>query len=77
MASKPANKLTIFSSLRTGGLWDYELVLNPADNQVCKSGNADTDGGKLDCPLQANKEYTFYFTREFPVSTSYNVSDHM
>lgn len=71
-----ANSVHFKSSLRRGGgLWDYEMEVPESDRNVCRGdGDALTNWGKLDCPLEKNKQYTFVISRVFPVSSSFNVS---
>lgn len=62
------------STLRRGGLFDYEIDVPELDPNVCRNGNHVTDWGKIECPLQKGQLYTFVISRVFPMSTSYNAS---
>ena len=71
---KSASSLYTKSTLRRGGLFDYEIDVPDQDNNICRDGNSQKDWGKVDCPIEPMKRYTFVANRAFPVSTSYNVS---
>ena len=69
-----ASLVHVKSNLRRGGLFDYEIDIPEKDPNVCRDGNPNNDWGKVDCPLEPGKRYSYVIDRAFPVSTSFNVS---
>lgn len=68
-----ANYLRITSTLRTGGWFNYEIEVYDEDPEVCNGWGKKDAKGKIECPIKADKTYSFMISRQFPVSTSYNV----
>lgn len=70
-----SNYLRVHSTLRTGGLFDYQIKVTDEDPEVCQSSNSNRKNwGKIKCPVLPGNTYTFKVSRIFPASTTWNVS---
>ncbi|OTF74549.1 hypothetical protein BLA29_006156 [Euroglyphus maynei] len=66
--------LRLQSTLRTGGLFDYQINVNDKDPEICQSENSfGKNWGKIKCPVLPGNIYTFKVSRVFPVSTTWNM----
>ena len=72
---RKSNYIRVHSTLRTGGLFDYQINVEDEDPEVCQSSNSHhRNWGKIKCPALPGNTYTFKVSRIFPVSTTWNVS---
>lgn len=74
VSQQSAASVYVKSTLYRVGLFPFELQVPETDPSLCRNGDQQRDWGRVECPLQANKRYTFVYSRPFPVSTAYNVS---
>ncbi|XP_027198030.2 mite group 2 allergen-like Ixo r 2 [Dermatophagoides pteronyssinus] len=69
-----SNYLRVHSTLRTGGLFDYQIKVTDEDPEVCQSSNSNRKNwGKIKCPVLPGNTYTFKVSRIFPASTTWNM----